>query len=77
MSLTLEATFDGTVFHPIEPIKLMPNTHVRLVIEIVEENFEKPKSFLDVARSLNLRGPADWSSRVDDYLYGTKSLDNE
>jgi hypothetical protein len=26
------------------------------------------KSFLRVARSLRLQGPADWSSRLDDYL---------
>ena len=29
------------------------------------------ESFLRVARSLNLAGPRDWSSRVDDYLRGT------
>jgi len=27
-------------------------------------------SFLRTARSLNLEGPADWSARLEDYLYG-------
>lgn len=35
--------------------------------QVSEQNSE---SFLRVARSLNLDGPPDWSSRLDDYLYG-------
>ena len=31
---------------------------------------QNSESFLKVARSLNLEGPPDWSSRLDDYLYG-------
>lgn len=31
---------------------------------------QNSQSFLEVARSLNLDGPPDWSSRVDDYLSG-------
>ena len=31
------------------------------------------KSFLDTARSLNLEGPPDWSDRLEEYLYGSKS----
>jgi hypothetical protein len=37
----------------------------------------EPKSFLQVARSLRLQGPADWSSRLDDYLYGGAKLDEQ
>ena len=38
---------------------------------------QAPKSFLQVARSLRLQGPADWSSRLDDYLYGGATLDEQ
>ena len=38
----------------------------------LEQNSE---SFLKVARSLNLEGPPDWSSRLDDYLYGDQRID--
>ncbi|HET6976731.1 MAG TPA: hypothetical protein VFI24_10440 [Pyrinomonadaceae bacterium] len=31
---------------------------------------QNSESFLRVARSLKLDGPPDWSSRLDDYLYG-------
>ena len=32
---------------------------------------DQPRSVLDVAQSLNLEGPPDWSERFDEYLYGT------
>jgi hypothetical protein len=73
MTKTIEATFDGTVFHPIEPIALAPGTRVRLTIETVD--FSKhpapaPVSFLEVAASMNLIGPPDWATNIDQYLYG-------
>jgi hypothetical protein len=34
-----------------------------------------PASFLDVAKSLDLNGPADWSTNFDEYLYRGKDLD--
>lgn len=70
MSQTLEAVFDGKVIHPAEPIALEPNTRVRIVIETVTEAEAKPVSFLRAARSLKLDGPADWSTNLDQYLYG-------
>ncbi len=33
-----------------------------------DEKNESFSSFLDVARSLQLEGPPDWSSRINDYL---------
>ncbi|MBV9469843.1 MAG: antitoxin family protein [Abitibacteriaceae bacterium] len=66
----LEAVFDGEVLHPDEPLDLEPNTRVRLVIETVSEAESKPASFLRTVRSLNLEGPADWSTNLDTYLYG-------
>ena len=70
MSQTLEATFDGSVFRPDQPIELEPNTRVRITIEPATTSEKEPESFLLVAQSLNLEGPRDWSSRLDEYLYG-------
>lgn len=77
MTQTLEATFDGKVFHPIDAVELRPNTRVQLVVTVKAPPKNKPKSFLRVARSLKLQGPSDWSSRVDDYLYGGANLDHK
>lgn len=77
MSQILEATFDGAVFHPTETVQLQPDTRVQLVVTVKAAPEEKTKSFLRVARSLKLQGPKDWSSRVDDYLYGRANLDDE
>ncbi len=77
MSQTLEATFDGQVFRPVETVALQPNTQVQLIVTIKAAFEEKPKSFLRTARSLKLKGPKDWSSRIDDYLYGEASIDDE
>jgi acyl carrier protein/predicted DNA-binding antitoxin AbrB/MazE fold protein len=69
MTKTLEAVFDGEVLRPDEPIDLEPNTRVRITIETPGQS-GKSNSFLRTARSLNLQGPADWASRLDDYLHG-------
>jgi predicted DNA-binding antitoxin AbrB/MazE fold protein len=73
MSKTLEAVYDGEVLRPDEPLELEPNTRVRLTIEPATSPREKSKSFIRTARSLDLQGPPDWSSRLDDYLYGDES----
>jgi predicted DNA-binding antitoxin AbrB/MazE fold protein len=71
MANTIEAIYDGSVFHPSEPPELAPNSRVLLVIQNVLSNGQEPTSVLDVAISLNLDGPADWSRNIDSYLYGT------
>jgi len=38
---------------------------------------QEHRSFLQVARSLRLKGPADWSSRLDDYLYRGAELNEQ
>lgn len=75
MSKTLTATFDGDVFRPDEPVELGPNTRVRLTVETAEDSGEERGTFLKTARSLELEGPPDWSSRLDKYLYGSKGDD--
>jgi hypothetical protein len=72
MTKTLHATFDGQVLRPEEPLLLPPNTRVRITIESPAA-LAPSASFLDTAKSLKLQGPADWSARLDDYLYGDKA----
>jgi AF2212-like protein len=70
MVKTIEAMFDGTVFHPAEPLALAPNTRVRMTIETLLPAESRATSFLSTARALNLDGPPDWSANIDEYLYG-------
>ena len=73
MGATIEATFDGEVFRPREPVQLAPNTPVRLTVEPLASAANKTASFLRTAQSLNLEGPPDWSANLDSYLYGQES----
>ncbi len=77
MTKTLEAVFDGAVFRPEEKIELEPNTRVEIIVRVKPVAEQKPKSFLRTARSLRLQGPKDFSSRIDDYLYGGAKIDDE
>jgi hypothetical protein len=70
MTKTIQAIFDGKVLHPEEPLPLEPNTRVQLTLEVPPTPAAKPMSFLETAASLKLQGPADWSERLDHYLYG-------
>jgi hypothetical protein len=69
MTTVIEATFDGAVFRPAEPVALKPNTSVRLTVEPLAPP-QEPTSVLDVAEALHLEGPTDWSTNLDKYLYG-------
>jgi hypothetical protein len=70
MTEIVDATFDGQVFRPSKQVALKADTKVRLVYTTPEPDQPDGPSFLEVARGLNLTGPADWSTRLDDYLYG-------
>jgi predicted DNA-binding antitoxin AbrB/MazE fold protein len=71
MSQTIAAVFDKGVLHPEEPLELEEGTRVKITIEIVSPaKINKPQSFLQTARSLQLEGPSDWSENLDHYLYG-------
>ncbi|MFN0110586.1 MAG: antitoxin family protein [Blastocatellia bacterium] len=70
MTLTLEAVYDGTVLRPAQPLDLKPNTRLRITVETNEPETKANRSFLQTARSLELDGPADWSSKIEEYLYG-------
>lgn len=90
MEKTINATFDGEVFRPDEPVNLASDTKVKVIIEekpkknkklkLVEVSKKpggKPYAWLDYAMSANLDGPSDFSTNLDDYLNGRKSLDDE
>jgi hypothetical protein len=77
MTKTLTAVFDGQVLRPDEPISLTPNTRVRITVEATDAARPAATSFLETAKSLNLDGPSDWSSRMDHYLYGDDDGDIE
>lgn len=70
MTTVLYATYDGQVLHPDKPLLLAPNTRVHLILETAEPTEPATASFLQTAQALNLEGPADWSARLEEYLYG-------
>ena len=65
MSTVIEATFDGEVFRPTQPVHLEPNTPVRLTVESATPPAGKPYSFLDTLQSIKIEGPPDWSANID------------
>jgi len=69
MTTVIDATFDGTVFRPTQPVALQPNTPVRLTFEIAMQPQGKPLSSLDTLLSIKIEGPPDWSANLDKYLY--------
>jgi predicted DNA-binding antitoxin AbrB/MazE fold protein len=71
MTRTVQAVFDGEVLRPQEPLDLEPQTRVQITIETIEP-LEQSQSFLDLAASLNLEGPSDWSENLEEYLYGSR-----
>lgn len=75
MTESIEALFDGKVFRPEKPVKLKPNTRVKIIVETVSAAEAKKDSFLRTAKALNLDGPPDWSANIDEYLYGKELKD--
>lgn len=69
MIKSIEAVYDGKVFHPAEEVDLEVNTRVRLIFEAVHLQLVENLSFLDLAAQLDLDGPEDWSLKLDEYLY--------
>jgi hypothetical protein len=73
----MSTSADREKMRPDGPIQLEPNTRVRITIEPAPTSAQDSESFLRVARSLNLEGPRDWSSRLDEYLYGETETSDE
>ncbi len=66
----LEVIYDGTVLRLDEPLPFEANTRVRFSVATIPLKDVALLSFLEVARSLRLNGPPDWSRNLDRYLYG-------
>lgn len=77
MTETIEATYDGKVFHPEKPRKLKSNTRVKIIIETEATAEDQKVSFLRTAKSLKLVGPPDWSENIDQYLYDNEAKDEK
>lgn len=84
MELTFEATFDGEVFRPDEKVDLEPNTKVKVTIAepkkiklVVKPKKGKgePYAFLKFLETVSIDAPPDYASNIDEYLYGSKSLE--
>jgi hypothetical protein len=72
MTWMIMATYDGSKFILDEPLPLEPGTRVLITVHAAADqhsNDSSPRtSFIDVAASLRIDGPSDWSTRVDHYL---------
>ena len=77
MTETLEAVFDGMVFRPKGEVHLEPNTEVEITVTTIAKRDGEPGSFLKTALRLNVDGPADFSTRIDEYLYGERDPDEK
>jgi len=70
---SIRAHFDGKVFVPDEPVGLLPNAPIRLVL-VPESDGDLP--LLELARAAQRfpddpNGPRDAAAEHDHYLYGT------
>lgn len=61
---SIDALFDGKVFHPEQPVTLKSNTRVRIVFDSLSDENNELTSFLETAESLQLDGPSDWSEKI-------------
>ena len=77
MTKTIHAVFDGEVLCPEEPLEIRPDTRVLITIEFSNKLQKKKRSFLQTAKSLNLKGPSDWSAKFEDYLYDREKDSDE
>ena len=70
MAETIEAVFDGKVFHPEGKIKLTPNKHYILVVRDKNMKSDSPNAW-DVLDELTgaVEAPEDWALEHDHYLY--------
>jgi hypothetical protein len=75
MTRLIAATYDGSALRLDEPLPLEPNTRVFITVhsngaEHDQGEVSPEVSFFDIALSMDLDGPPDWSARIDRYLYG-------
>jgi len=66
VTIVIEAVFDGKVIVPVTPLDIEPDTLVKIS---VQTDSSEPYSFLSIAQSIDLDGPPDWATKLDEYLY--------
>jgi hypothetical protein len=72
MIQTLDALFDGAALLPEVPLNIKSGTRVRIIVEsVLPDKKPKPKTFLQTAKSLNLRGKPDWSNNFEKKRLGS------
>jgi hypothetical protein len=71
MSITVRAKYDGKALQLSEPIDLPMDSEVEVAVRLVDSDKEPGGDycFIDTALSLNITGPTDWSTRIDEILY--------
>jgi predicted DNA-binding antitoxin AbrB/MazE fold protein len=87
MERIIDATSDGKVFRPDEPVELASNVKVKIVLPDGPKKLElktvknkktgHPYAFFEYLQSLDLEGPEDWSTNLDDYLYHGKPFPDQ
>ncbi|MBZ8181108.1 hypothetical protein [Oscillatoria salina] len=70
MTKKINAIFDGTSLQLESPLNLDVGTRVRIIVETILPQEQPDKTFLQTARSLQLKGEPDWSENIDCYLSG-------
>jgi hypothetical protein len=69
----ITALYDGSAIYPDEPLPLPRDTRLVITWEADDPQPDPnddvgATTFFDVARSLEICGPPDWSERVDYYM---------
>ena len=82
MTFVITAMWDGSEFLLDEPPPLEPGTRVVISVEPLSEGIAsadsaEPVSCFDIAMSMDIDGPSDWSARIDHYLYGPMLGDDD
>ena len=75
MTQVVEATFDGTVFHPVSPLELSRDTRYRLTFEPVTDEAASDGWTLLQEAVGSVEALPDWSQEHGHYLYGTPKKD--
>lgn len=72
MKQSINATFDGQVFRPDEPLTLPANQRYRITIETAEpaEAAATPNLLADILAMAQDLGVPDLAEQHDHYLYG-------
>jgi hypothetical protein len=78
----MTGTYDGSAVQLDEPLPLEPNTRIVISWQPTDPEASAGEStvdvsFFDIALSMDLGGPPDWSARIDHYLYGGMVGDDE